>query len=159
MLNHILRPSGSNPGGALSLEFCPVIGLTSFPQILDSTISDAPTFSPGFQFWRIEVIAHKLSYECTQEDTEHGPIFNVLIKGIVRGDSAELKKQFQLMAGINSFIAKIKDNALQTRLAGNQVEYLKFSYKNIIGDDMGSLRSYSFQFNGIMTYDPPIYNA
>lgn len=159
MLNDILRPSGNNTGGSLSLEFCPVHGLSSFPPILNSTITEMPEFREGFRFFKIEVISQKLSYDCSEEDTKNGPVYNIVIKGIVRGDSATLKAQFQLMARLNSFVVKVKDNSLLSRLAGNPTEYLKFSYKNNIGDDMGSLRSYSFQFSGLMSYDPPIYAA
>ncbi|MGB4775712.1 MAG: hypothetical protein WBP45_11095 [Daejeonella sp.] len=159
MLSPIDRLEGKNVGGNLSVEYCTPYVVSVFPQVLNCEITAAVQFSAGNAFLKIYCIENKLGYSEEETDTANGPVWKVSIKGVVRGDSKELRKAFSEMAFYRDFIVKVKDNNMLTRLVGNLSETLDFKYKMMNGDSMGDLRSYSFEFYGEFTRCPPIYNA
>ena len=151
MLKDIKRIEGSNPGGNCSLQYAPLQNIQSFAPVVNLVAAGNPIFWSLGTWFNIEPVQNKISYDEDEAEDANGPVYNISIKAVVRGDSAELRPLLVEMVQTRKHIVKCRDTAGLTRIVGNAHQQLRFRYKFSTGDNIGALRSYNIEFYGTFT--------
>jgi len=143
------------PGNA-SFQFCPAIGIDSYPNPDNCEISTEITFKTGYSWYDGVSISKQLDFDEKEKNQKPGKIYSKIIKGFYPKQSKEILSLFNEMKN-QKFIVKIMDNNGYYRIVGSLEAPLNFNFSAKTGSLNSGTNGFNFSFNVDAPEPSPFY--
>lgn len=146
-----------NMGGLELFQFTPIIGIDTFPDVVDNEITSDINFMSGYSWYDGYAILRSLQFNENEKQETPGPLFSKEVKGFYPKQTLDILKQFNEMKN-QRFIIKVKDHNGYYRIVGSYESPMMFTFSASTGNAPASKNGYQFSFAGSGSEPSPFFN-
>lgn len=154
---NFLKPESENMGGSVFFYFIPSSEVSGFTKTSDYKVSSL-VLQSGSDLSAGYASPNSLVFQATPSETEHGTVFDILIKGFYPRPGYQMMEIFSDMVN-ERFIVLVKDNNGNSRIAGTIDQPLSFRFSESSAQRAQEMPGIEYQFYGKVATLPFFYTS